>query len=214
MTHVANIFNPLSRLSPLRRQRFTLVAIALIFVAPMAVAWLLLARPGWQPSYTVNHGTLIRPPRPLSAVALYRTDGAPLQADYLRGKWTLLYIGSEACPGVCQRQLYNTRQVRLAQGKNIGRVQRLLVLTGATTESELHAIRTDHPDLTVVVSRAAGRAAFLQQFRLAGATDPANAGQVYVIDPLGNLMMSYGPGASPSGMLKDLERLLKVSYVG
>ncbi|MEJ2646401.1 MAG: SCO family protein [Gammaproteobacteria bacterium] len=214
MTQMVSTFNPLRRLSPVSRQRFTLIAIALIFVAPMAIAWLLLARPDWRPAYTVNHGTLVQPPRPLTDLALYGTDGRALGTHYLQGKWTLVYIGSARCSQVCQRQLYNTRQVRLAQGKNIGRVQRLMVLTDAAGSSDLQAIRAKQPDLTVAMPSAADRAAFINRFAVAGDLDAGSAGRVYVIDPLGNLMMSYGAHADPSGMLKDLERLLKVSYVG
>ena len=44
--------------------------------------------------------------------------------------------------------------------------------------------------------------------------DPMRAGRVYLVDPLGNLMMSYQPEDEPSGMIKDLERLLKYSGLG
>jgi hypothetical protein len=37
---------------------------------------------------------------------------------------------------------------------------------------------------------------------------------VYLIDPLGNLLMSYAPTARPKGMLEDLKRLLGLSHVG
>ena len=44
--------------------------------------------------------------------------------------------------------------------------------------------------------------------------DPMRAGRVYLVDPLGNLMMGYQPEDEPSGMIKDLERLLKYSGLG
>jgi hypothetical protein len=37
---------------------------------------------------------------------------------------------------------------------------------------------------------------------------------VYLIDPLGNLMMSYAADARPKGMLEDLKKLLRLSHVG
>jgi len=211
---MTSTLNPLRRLSPVSRQRFTLIAIALVFVAPMAIAWLLLARPDWRPAYTVNHGTLVQPPRPLAGLGLHGVDGSSLGPHYLQGKWTLVYVGHGRCEKICQRQLYNTRQVRLAQGKNIGRVQRLMILTDAGGTAALRSIRAQHPDLTIAAPVAADRAAVLNRFAIDGAGDPGTAGRVYVVDPLGNLMMTYGANADPSGMLKDLERLLKVSYVG
>jgi cytochrome oxidase Cu insertion factor (SCO1/SenC/PrrC family) len=36
----------------------------------------------------------------------------------------------------------------------------------------------------------------------------------YIIDPLGNLMMSYSRAAPPQGLLEDLRKLLKLSRIG
>ena len=36
----------------------------------------------------------------------------------------------------------------------------------------------------------------------------------YLIDPLGNLMMSYAPDANAKCMLEDMKRLLGLSHVG
>jgi hypothetical protein len=38
--------------------------------------------------------------------------------------------------------------------------------------------------------------------------------RIYLVDPLGNLMMSYPGDADATGMKKDLQRLLKVSQIG
>ena len=43
---------------------------------------------------------------------------------------------------------------------------------------------------------------------------PAAADRVYLIDPLGNLMMCYAVDARPKGMLEDLKKLLRLSHVG
>lgn len=40
------------------------------------------------------------------------------------------------------------------------------------------------------------------------------AGRIYVVDPLGNLMMSYARTAEPKGLLEDLKKLLKYSRIG
>jgi cytochrome oxidase Cu insertion factor (SCO1/SenC/PrrC family) len=34
---------------------------------------------------------------------------------------------------------------------------------------------------------------------------------IYLIDPYGNLMMQYKKGTNPSGIIKDLERLIRIS---
>ena len=37
---------------------------------------------------------------------------------------------------------------------------------------------------------------------------------IYLIDPLGNLMMRFPKDADPARMVKDLKRLLKISRIG
>jgi hypothetical protein len=37
---------------------------------------------------------------------------------------------------------------------------------------------------------------------------------VYVVDPLGNLMMRFDIAQNPRGLLDDLNKLLKLSHIG
>ena len=39
-------------------------------------------------------------------------------------------------------------------------------------------------------------------------------GYLYLVDPLGNVMMSYNPKQSPKDIYSDLTRLLKASKIG
>ncbi len=195
--------------------RQALVLLALLFLTPPLVAWLmhLSAEHGWRPSGTTNQGTLIEPPRPLSLPAgLVDATGAPIRQDFLGGKWTLLYIGGDACGEACRNTLYNLRQVRLAQGENIRRVQRLF-LVAETAAADLPEILADYPDLAVALLSRAQAAAIAPLFSVDG-TPMQGADRVYLVDPLGNLMMYYRPDADPRGMIQDLQRLLKYSHIG
>lgn len=212
-----------------RRQRRALVGLALLFFAPLGLAFLLYYGVGWRPGGRVNHGVLIDPPRPLPAIALPRVGpagaagggaaggsaqgGTPgrTAADFLTHKWTLLYWGAGACAERCKTDLYDTRQVRIALDRDMDRVQRVFVAQGDCCDLEF--LRLQHPDLITV--RATPEAApLLAQLRLSAADDPATADRIYLIDPLGNAMMFYGPGSKPKGMLEDLKRLLGLSHVG
>jgi hypothetical protein len=53
-----------------------------------------------------------------------------------------------ACDARCQHTLYLTRQARTAQGRNMARVDRLWLVTDATTPAA--SLLSEHPDLTVV----------------------------------------------------------------
>ena len=37
---------------------------------------------------------------------------------------------------------------------------------------------------------------------------------VFMVDPIGNIILRYGPNNSPRDMLDDLKRLLKASQIG
>ena len=53
-----------------------------------------------------------------------------------------------------------------------------------------------------------------RQFTLPAGSPLDDPDRIYVVDPLGNLMMSYPAGADPNGIRKDLARLLRVSRIG
>ena len=80
-------------------------------------------------------------------------------------------------------------------------------------------LHEQHPDLIAV--RMSPAAAPLLALLPHGDPGNASAGDgdantppIYLIDPLGNLMMSYAPDAKPKGMLEDMKRLLRLSHIG
>jgi len=192
------------------RARLKLSLVFAIFLLPPAAAWLLHSlAPEWQPFGTMNHGTLITPPRPLSVEGLTAAAGGAPRALKLPGRWTLVVVASVPCESACRRALYDTRQARIALGKDAGRVQRLLVLDAAPGPSALGHIRNEHPDLET----ARADPEWLAPFATRDGQTPS-AGSMYIVDPQGNLMMRYAPDADPEGLLKDLKRLLRVSRAG
>jgi len=177
---------------PVKRGRAKLAALGLFFCAPFALAWLAWWL-DWAPGGAANYGELVAPPRPLSA--------APLQA--LRGKWVLVTFDAAACDAYCEKKLYYLRQVRRAQGKNQGRVERLWVITeGAHPRAALQE--------AIEGTRLARDAGLAARFPAAGAVRD----HIYLVDPLGNLMMRFPRDPDPSLILKDLRRLLRVSQIG
>jgi hypothetical protein len=174
------------------RARLKLALLALFFAAPLVLAWLAYHL-DWAPGTRSNYGELITPPRPLAE--------APLAA--LRGKWVLISFDAAACDAYCQKKLYYMRQLRRAQGKDQERVERLWLLTDAGRPP---------PGLLAAFegTRVEPAGALAARFPVSGAlTD-----HLYIVDPLGNLMMRYPRDPDPSRMLKDLQRLLKVSGIG
>jgi cytochrome oxidase Cu insertion factor (SCO1/SenC/PrrC family) len=178
---------------PVRRGRVKLLLLAALFAVPAVAGWLAYLF-DWAPGTTSNYGELIEP----------RTvRGAPLEA--LRGKWVMVSFDAPACDAYCEKKLYFMRQVRKAQGRELARIERLWLLTapGAPRKELLEAIEGTH---VAPAAAAAPEAQFPSRKALAD--------HIYLVDPLGNLMMRYPRDPDPSRMIRDLQRLLKYSRIG
>ncbi|MBI3526292.1 MAG: hypothetical protein HY066_17510 [Betaproteobacteria bacterium] len=177
---------------------------AAISALPFIAAYLVYLN--WRPQSGMNHGELLEI-RPLPQGVLTELNGNTLPTGKLRGKWLLVTIQSPSCDEKCQQKLYYIRQVRTAQGENMPRVERLWVLRGAGTPNP--SLLAAHPGL--LVARAADPS-WLSAFPVKGGGDLTE--HIYLIDPLGNLVLRYNDDVNPEGMVKDLTRLLKVSRIG
>jgi len=159
--------------------------IALVCAAPLVLGTAAYLL-GWSPGAPANYGELI-PPHVI----------APL--GELRGKWVLVTFDAAACDAYCERKLYIARQVRRAQGKDMERIERMWVLTDA-----------GKPRSDVLAATEGTR---VGRFAADGFPGTA-ADHIYVVDPLGNLMMRFPRDPDPSKVIKDLQRLLKYSRFG
>jgi hypothetical protein len=205
-----------------RRQRRLLIGLALMFFAPLGIAFYLYYGHGaWMPGGRVNAGELVQPARPLPELALpllgYGSAAKTTDPKFLRGKWTLLYVDLGPCALACRVRLYDTRQVRVALDRDMNRVQRVFIAGGGCCDEQF--LHSQHPDLTTIrATEAAAPLLALLPGEAAGATPaqdvPRVAPRVYLVDPLGNLMMSYPAGSKSKGMLEDLKRLLRLSSIG
>jgi hypothetical protein len=200
------------------RQRWLLIGLALLFFAPLGLAFYLYYGHGsWHPGGRVNAGELIEPARPLPVLALPLLGSGNTDANFLRGKWTFLYVASGPCAADCRSRLYDTRQVRLALDRDMGRVQRVFIADGDCCDAQF--LREQHPDLITIRSSPAAAPLLallpgIDGVSAANSANTASAPRVYLIDPLGNLMMSYAADSKAKGMLEDMKRLLRLSSIG
>ena len=165
--------------------RNKLLWVALVCIAPLVLGTAAYLF-GWSPGAPANYGELIAP-----------KVIAPLSE--FRGKWVLVTFDAAACDAYCERKLYLMRQVRRAQGKDMDRIERLWVVTDA-----------GKPRADVVVASEGIRISSNENLDFPGST----ADHIYVVDPLGNLMMRFPRDPDPSRVIKDLQRLLKYSRFG
>src|ERR1700674_2480215 len=106
---------------PVRRGRLSLILIATVAAAPVLAAYALYY--WWRPTAFTNYGELITP-RPIADIVMRQADGTDLRLDALKGKWVLLMVDSGSCNELCRQKLYQMRQVRLTQGKDMDRIER------------------------------------------------------------------------------------------
>jgi cytochrome oxidase Cu insertion factor (SCO1/SenC/PrrC family) len=182
--------------------RLMLLGLAAAFLLPIGLSVGLYAS-SWRPARLANHGDLVQPPRQIGEAGLLTADGRAVSFGAFHGKWTLVSFGAD-CPAACRQALYRMRQVHVALGKEMGRVQRVFVAAGG-----LAGLGRD-PGMTVISGPPAATDALARRFGAASADD----GRVYLVDPLGNLILVYPPDSDPSGMRRDLVRLLQYSWVG
>lgn len=186
----------------------TLALLAALFVVPLALAFFTYYGTSWRPPARVNHGQLIIPARALPASALPQVlPAAAAAAAPFRDKWSLVYVGNGGCADACRQALYVMRQTRLALNTDMTRVARVFLATADCCAREL----LEHEHAGLVVLDAAGPAAqpLLAQFPAA-----EREHTLFVVDPLGNLMMSYDARKNPRGLLEDLKKLLRLSHIG
>jgi cytochrome oxidase Cu insertion factor (SCO1/SenC/PrrC family) len=193
--------------------RRKLLLLAALFVLPMLVAYALYYS-GWRPEAVHPFGELVQPARPVADAALVLLDGKPIRFSELRGKWTLVTFSAAECLSPCERNLVKMRQVIAAQGKEAERIQSMLIVKDAKTRDWLNYAIQDYPGMRAVVGPPEAVDALARQFTLPAGSPLDNLNRIYVVDPLGNFMMSYPADADPTGMRKDLARLLRISRIG
>ncbi len=186
---------------------FLLLVIA-CFTLPLVAAWLLVDR--WRPAGSVQHGELLNPAHPLD-LRFEPTDESRMGNAALRGRWVLVYLGSAGrCTPRCQTALYDMRQVRLALGRDMDRVITVLLLDGMPESGLRRWLAVEHAATLVGVADIKTRNSLSEAFG-----QPGPFGDwVYLLDPLGNLLMRYPVTVDPGGVLKDLKRLLRLSEIG
>ncbi|HKQ82420.1 MAG TPA: hypothetical protein VJS42_09520 [Steroidobacteraceae bacterium] len=201
--------------SPPRRSRTSIWMLVALFFTPLLLAFVLYyGLPHWRPSGTTSHGDLMTPARALPALPFRVGEvGHEPRVDpqFWQGKWSLVFTGAPECDARCRKALVDMRQVRLALNQEMTRVQRVFVPTGECCNKDEFAA---HEGLLIARLPSAELQRFYAQLPRYADGEPDRAGRIYVVDPLGNVMMSYSATAPAAGMLKDLKKLLKLSHIG
>ena len=192
-----------------KRGRWMLWLVLLVCASPMIASYFTYYV--IKPEKRNNYGTLIdQRAHPVPAMATTTLDGRPQALEQFKGKWVMLMVGSGACPDVCQKQLFAMRQLRLMQGKEADRIERVWLITDKEPLDTI--IIREYDGTHMLRADAATVASWLPTD---SGTTPAD--HLYMIDPLGHLMMRFPKDPQLQEVrkvYKDINKLLKASSVG
>lgn len=188
-----------ARPRPTRSARRTLLLVVFAVAMP-AVLSAILYSTDWRPSgRSLARGELMQPVRPLPA-----TPGIG------QGTWQLLTLAETSCSASCQQALFATQTARLMLGKDMRRVERVL-LVRAVPAAEIDALRERFSGQRVYHVPAES---YQNLHRFMLDTEREASGWIFLIDPAGNFVLRYAPGSDPRSLHKDLGRLLRLSQIG
>ena len=189
-----------------RKGRWKLLAVVAVCAAPMIFSYLTYYV--IKPTGRTNYGDLIDPRQhPIPRLGASALDGKPAELDAFKGKWIMLQVAPGDCQQRCKDQLVAMRQLRLMQGKGIERIERVWLVTDNTPLDTMLMKVIDGTHMLRVPPAAVN--AWLPVAQGGLVTD-----HLYLIDPLGNLMMRFPKDADPNKVKKDIAKLLKASAIG
>lgn len=179
------------------------VILFVLFFGPVFAALVAYLGP-WEvvPDRSTAYGVLIDPARPLpEQPSVAQRTGVADDGSWLTGRWSLIYLSEAACAQSCREWLATLGRIHKALAEDQGRVQAVFLHAESIPAAAVSSF------LNVSVEGVAAA-------RLVAELTAAHPGPIYISDPLGNLVLAYPADARDKGILKDLERLLRLSRIG
>jgi len=165
-----------------------------MFILPIAFGTLFFyANPNYFSESTVNYGELVRP--------VIATDEGDIEIDgaSLQGIWTMVYVSS-SCNNVCEKAVADMKTIRTLMNADMRRIQRMIIIEDNSTPTS--------DDMALIKARVASE-------KLTQSLKKYTENAIYLIDPIGNIMLYYEPqNIDIRLVIKDLKRLFKYSRIG
>lgn len=164
----------------------------------------------------LQNGLAYPEPRPLADFRLDGANGSTLDAETLRGRWSLVFIGFTQCPDVCPTTLTQLVEVerRLEQKPRI-----VFVSVDPERDTPERAAEYAHhfgPDILAASADHARLTAFTRGLGMVYMQSPLDGGgytvdhsaSVAVIDPTLRLVAQLRPPLDPAKIATDLSLLM------
>jgi len=166
-----------------------------MFIMPIAFGTLFFyANPNYFSESTVNYGELVRP--------VIATDEGDIEIDgsaSLQGIWTMVYVSSR-CDEACEKAVADMKTIRTLMNADMRRIQRMIIIENNSTPTV--------NDETLIKAKITSE-------KLTKSLKKYAENAIYLIDPIGNIMLYYEPqNIDIRLVIKDLKRLFKYSRIG
>ena len=166
-----------------------------MFVLPIAFGTLFFyANPNYFSESTVNYGELVRP--------VIATEEKDIEIDgdaSLQGIWTMVYVSSR-CDDACEKAVTDMKTIRTLMNDDMRRIQRMIIIKDNSTPK--------NRDESLIKAKITSE-------KLTQNLKKYTENAIYLIDPIGNIMLYYEPqNIDIRLVIKDLKRLFKYSRIG
>lgn len=181
--------------------RWQALGIFFVLILPMLAAYIMFHWGVGISGQTVNKGRLINPPISLESLIFSNLKSKPINIMASGKKWRMIIPVSKDCTQACQQKLYTTRQVHIRLGNKANRVERWAVFSSSNNYSQMApSLKQDHPRLKMAQLNDSVWPALLDE------------SGYFLVDQDGFIMMQYRHDQSGNDLLKDVKKMLKVTY--
>ena len=188
--------------------RLVVISMLIFFLVPIVIV-VMMYKFNWKPSTGYSLGELITPARLIDTPAqLKNSENQALTTDFWKDKWSIVYV-ADKCEQACENKLHDMRQIHVSLYKDMGRAQRVLI----TSMSDVTKYKEMYPELVVINQPDVAVGRLNQQFNIDNET-ATQSDRLYLVDPLGHIMMSYPSTTKPANIRKDIGQLLRYSWAG
>ena len=179
------------------------------FIAPIGAAYWLFNAGGTE--NTVNRGEFVKSGVQLLDMKLKTLDGSDATEKQLYGHWHMMVFMNAACDKQCEETIYTVRQIKTSLHKESPRFVNVLIHFEKDIDKEFQEkIKTHYANFDryfadkEIFNRALGQSG----------DDLTRQSLIYIVDPIGNVILKYNKEKTAKDIISDIKRLLKASQIG